>query len=154
MTKTQPYPEAIEQAILTALDDEYHAEATYGAILKRFGDVRPFSNIIEAERRHSAALTRLLNACGKAAPQNPYLTGEKSIEPVPASISEACETAIAAEVANVALYDDTLLPLVAPHPEVTAVFQRLRDASANRHLPAFQRCAGRHGAVAADHKEM
>ena len=49
---------------MAALDDEYRAEAIYDAVMQKFGEVRPFINIIEAERRHAAmakAETILLN---------------------------------------------------------------------------------------------
>ncbi|MGB2761298.1 MAG: hypothetical protein WBC58_15160 [Maribacter stanieri] len=46
----------VKAAILTALDDEYHAEVVYAAMLEKFGaDVRPLCNIINAKRRHQAA---------------------------------------------------------------------------------------------------
>jgi len=38
-----------KDAVLAALDDEYKAQSLYKAILTKHGDVRPFSNIINAE---------------------------------------------------------------------------------------------------------
>jgi hypothetical protein len=143
---SKPLPGSVVAAILTALDDEHHAEAAYEAVLARFGAVRPFLNIVEAERRHAAALIRILAAHGLSAPPNPYLSGAKKLGEVPATLDEACEAGVEAEIANVALYDSSLLPAVAGHPEVETVFRRLRDASAERHLPAFRRCASRHRA--------
>ena len=152
--QTQPeLPGQVVDAIEIALDDEHHAEATYEAILTRFGQVRPFCNIVEAERRHAAALIGIMTSYGLTAAPNPYLAGEKPLDPVPATLADACETAVAAELSNVALYDDRLLPAVAGHPDVEAVFRRLRDASADRHLPAFRRCADRHRGAAAPQKQ-
>jgi hypothetical protein len=48
----------LEALLGDALDDEYKAEATYAAVITRFGPVRPFINIVEAERRHAGALIR------------------------------------------------------------------------------------------------
>jgi AcrR family transcriptional regulator len=48
-----------------------------------------------------------------------------------------------AEIANRDLYDRQLLPAVAAYSDITLVMQRLRDASENNHLPAFQRCVSR-----------
>lgn len=37
-----PLDAASAEALKTALADEHHAEAFYDAVLKKFGDVRPF----------------------------------------------------------------------------------------------------------------
>lgn len=135
-------------AILTALDDEYHAEAVYAATLDKFGtDVRPFCNIINAERRHQAALFKLLKKYQIEVPVNEYLTGGKKLASVPATLKEACAIGVAAEIENARLYDEDLLATVSAHEDITRVFKALSDASTNNHLPAFQRCAdgGGHG---------
>lgn len=137
--------DAGKAAVLRALDDEYHAEAVYAVILAAFGDVRPFSNIIEAERRHQAALFGLMTTYGIPVPANDYLLGKTPIAPLPATVQAACEIGVAAEIENARLYDEDLLPAVADHADITQVFTRLRDASINNHLPAFQRCAARRG---------
>ena len=43
-------------AMHDALEDEYKARATYRKVIERFGRVRPFVNIIQAEERHIEAL--------------------------------------------------------------------------------------------------
>jgi hypothetical protein len=58
-------------------------------------------------------------------------------------VREACEAGIAAEVANAALYERLLT--ATRRPDILTVFQRLREASQQRHLPAFRRCAERRG---------
>ena len=130
-------------AVLRALDDEYHAEATYAAIIAKFGPVKPFSNIVGAEEQHSSKLIGILKENDLPVPANPYTTGEKALEPVPATVAEACEAGVAAEIANMKLYDDELLPEVAGYPQVSRVMTSLRDASQTKHLPAFTRCAGK-----------
>lgn len=133
--------DAAKAAVLRALDDEYHAEAVYAATLATFGDVRPFSNIIEAERKHQTALLAVLDTYGVAAPANGYLTGEIPLGALPASLQEVCAIGVAAEIENARLYDEDLLPAVAGHADIIQVFTNLRDASINNHLPAFERCA-------------
>jgi hypothetical protein len=130
-----------QDAILRALDDEYHAEAVYAATLAKFGDVPPFNKIIEAERQHQSALLGLMKTYGIAVPQNPYTSGEKSLTALPDTLLEVCAIGVAAEIENASLYDDELLPAVAMYPDITRVFRALSDASTNKHLPAFQRCA-------------
>jgi len=136
-------PDAVQAALLTALDDEYHAEATYTAVMERHGAARPFSNIIKAERRHAAAIKTVLKAYGIAIPGNGYLTGDLPLEPVADTLGEACATGVAAEMENVRLYDEDLIPTVAAYDGIAALFAELRDSSRDRHLPAFRRCATR-----------
>lgn len=60
----------LEAVLLEALDDERKAEATYAAVIRKFGEVRPFTNIIAAERRHSAAIERQMVRLGFPIPTN------------------------------------------------------------------------------------
>lgn len=127
----------LEAVLLEALDDERKAEATYRAVIEKFGEVRPFINIIEAERRHSAAIERQMTRLGFAIPANQW----QSRGMAPDTLAEACRMAIEAEVENIALYD-RLLPAIADD-SVRHVLQNLQDASRDNHLPAFRRCLER-----------
>ena len=127
-------------ALEIALEDEYRAEATYSAIIESFGDVRPFSNIIEAERRHASRVKAEMDRLGIAYDQaNPFIG---NIDP-PATLLEACEAGIVAERENIELYD-RILPTI-EDPGVRATLSDLQWASRERHLPAFQRCVSRGG---------
>lgn len=127
-------------ALRQALDDEYRAEATYKAVIDAFGEVRPFINIIEAERRHAdrakAEMDRLEISYDTV---NPYL-GTISAPP---TILAACEQGVTAEIENIALYD-RILPTIEDE-QVRETLGRLQWASRERHLPAFQRCVSRGG---------
>lgn len=138
-------PESVKDAVEIALDDEYKAEAFYDAVIEKFGPVRPFVNIVEAERRHARRLENLLTAYGLSLPENGYRTGAKQTPAVPASLIEACQTGVDAEIENAALYEDRLLPAVADYPDIAAAMNDLMSASRDRHLPAFQRCVARGG---------
>lgn len=127
----------IPEALAEALDDEYKAIATYESVLAAFGPVRPFVHIVEAERRHADALLRLFAGRGLTPPADRW----RGTVPAPASIEEACALGVSAEVENAALYQ-RLLAAVEGDAEVTQVFTALRDASQQRHLPAFRRCGG------------
>ena len=76
--------------LLDALDDERKAEATYAAVIAKFGPVQPFSNIIGAEQRHAAALERQLERLGVPVPPNPW----RGKGTAPSSLADACESAI------------------------------------------------------------
>lgn len=60
---------------------------------------------------------------------------------VPATRSEACALGVISERDSMALYD-RLIPAIREQ-DVVSAFRRLRAASADHHLPAFERCAGR-----------
>lgn len=132
-----------EAALGSALQDERHAEAFYAAVMAKFGDARPFSNIIDAERQHEAMLIGLYETYGVAVPENGYATGALAAPAAPETLADACKIGVEAEIANRDPYDGNLLPAVAAYPDITLVMQRLRDASEESHLPAFQRCANR-----------
>lgn len=132
-----PLSDAGLEALGLALQDEYRAERLYHQVLERLGDVRPFANIVYAEQRHSAALERVYSRRGLVAPISDQqglgqeLPGE--------TLQEVCNAAVEAERDNVSLYDELLrrdLPA-----DVVQVFEHLREASLERHLPAFERCA-------------
>lgn len=141
-TQAQALDAQAHEAVLRALDDEYLAQTTYAEIIRRYGVDRPFSNIMQAERVHETLLTTILRDNALPVPPNPYASGAKPLTGFPASAAEACAVGVAAEVENIRLYDEELLPAVAAYPEVVAVMTKLRNDSAGRHLPAFQRCGG------------
>jgi rubrerythrin len=136
-------PEEIA-ALREALDDEYKAWATYDQILRDFGPVRPFSNIIESEARHIKALARLFARYGMPLPPNPW---PGKVERY-ADVREACEAAARGDIENERLYRRLLK--AARRADVRTIFERLREASQLRHLPAFQRCLSRGGLWSAD----
>ena len=124
-------------ALDEALDDEYRAWATYDQVIADFGEVQPFSNIREAEARHIEALRALFLRNGLAMPANPW-PGRVTRY---ASLREACEAGVAAEIENGALYERLLAST--QRPDILTVFRNLQQASQQRHLPAFQRCVQR-----------
>ena len=127
-------------ALREALDDEYRAEATYAAIIERFGEIRPFINIIQAEQRHSERAKAEMDRLGvEYEPVNPFI----GTMTAPDTVLAACEAAVQAEVDNIALYD-RLLPGI-EDPQVLATLTALLRASEERHLPAFRRCVERGG---------
>lgn len=129
-----------DDALHLALDDEYRAEAIYAAVIEAFGPVRPFVNIIEAERRHAGRVKADMDRLGITYDRdNPYL-GKIA---APSSLLAACEQGVEAEIENIALYD-RLLPTI-EDATVLATLTALQRASREQHLPAFERCVARGG---------
>jgi len=122
-------------ALNEALDDEYRSWATYDQVLADFGEMLPFSNIREAEARHIEALCMLFARYGLTVPANPW---PGKVERY-ASLQEACEASVVAEIANDEMYDRLLG--TTQRPDILTVLHNLQEASRQRHLPAFQRCA-------------
>jgi hypothetical protein len=123
------------QILHKALGDEYQAWATYDQVLADFGPIRPFVNIRDAEARHIGALAGLFARYGLPLPANPW----PGRVPRYASVQAACEAGVAAEIANGAMYERLLGQT--QRADILDVLRNLQQASQQRHLPAFHRCA-------------
>lgn len=127
-------------ALLDALMDEYHAIAVYAELVDAYGTDSAFDEVLSAEEKHEAAIIRLLDKYEITVPENPYLDGTLDLGPLPASLVDAYSAGVAAEIANIDLYQTELLPLVAEYPDITKVFTALMTASQTNHLPTFEAC--------------
>jgi hypothetical protein len=125
------------RALSEALDDEYRAWAIYDQVIRDFGAVRPFINIRDAEARHIAALIALFECYGLRVPENTW----PGRVPRYATLTEACAAGVIGEAENGQLYERLLSST--SRPDILSVLRRLREASQQRHLPAFQRCVER-----------
>jgi hypothetical protein len=124
-------------ALHEALDDEYKAWATYDQVIDDFGPIRPFINIRDAESRHIDALLQIFNDYDLTAPSNNWVGRVPRYEDVQA----ACAAGVEAEIENGELYGRIIQSTA--QPDILVVYSNLRDASQERHLPAFQRCVER-----------
>lgn len=124
-----------KMALDEAIKDEYKALTFYQAVISKFGSTRPFSMVQGSEEQHIASLKAIYQKYGLIAPANstPKTT-------VPRSLQEACQAGVDAEIANVSLYKDKLLPSVLGYEDITFVFNNLMNASQQKHLPAFEKC--------------
>jgi hypothetical protein len=125
------------RGLLAALEDEHRAWATYDQVIRDFGPIRPFVNIRESEARHINALHGLCRRYGIAIPTNPWIGKAERY----ASIAAACKAGVDAEIENAALYDRLFAST--KRRDILSVYSRLREASEQRHLPAFRRCVSR-----------
>jgi len=131
--------EKTKAMILEALNDEYKARAFYRLVIKTFGLIQPFVNIVEAEDTHARALERLCERYGIPLPVDEW---DRTLQP-PASVLEACRAGVEGEIENIAMYDRFLKDT--DIPDIRALFQRLQARSREAHLPAFRRCMARGG---------
>jgi hypothetical protein len=126
-------PDSVVVGVREAIADEWKAEAQYDAFSSRFGP--PFPRLERAEGRHADLLAQLLGAHGHEA-------GSRS-NADPANVATAqgaCAAALETERANVSMYDRLLA--AGPPADVRCVYEHLRSISAERHIPALERCGG------------
>lgn len=97
---------SINEMLTYAIQDEYLAKNEYLATLKKFEDVKPFSNIVKSEEQHIAMLLPLIEKYGIAAVDEKELI--KKIQ-VASSLKEAAQTCVDAEIDNIAMYEKFLL---------------------------------------------
>lgn len=126
---------------LMGSDGEYAALASYQAVLDEYGDVEPYATIMAAEGRHADALIRQLDRLGVEVEENPYLG---QIE-APADLETAAEAWAEGEILNVELYDKLIAD--AESEQLIKVFNNLRSASLDSHLPAFELAAENGGVL-------
>lgn len=123
-----------QQAMIDAINDEYQARAFYNAVIDKFGEIRPFSNIVQSENRHVQLWNRLFNQYGLPIPFDSF-AGKID---APDTLEIACQMGVKAEIANVKMYDN-FLDFV-QESDLRAAFTQLREVSQNRHKVAFERC--------------
>ncbi|QHT48099.1 DUF2202 domain-containing protein [Bacillus sp. SB49] len=122
----------IPQMLTYALQDEYLAQARYADIINKFGSIRTFVQIKEAEMRHIYALWQLFDRYQIPLPEDT----SASLVTTPETIKAAYAAGVQGEIDNIAMYEKFLtfqLP-----PDIRIVFNSLRNASVN-HLSAFER---------------
>lgn len=128
----------LEEMLTFAMQDEYAAQAAYAAIQTAFGEGNPFQSILQAEQTHQELLNALFTAYGIPVPAN---TAAQTA--VPATLTEAYQTGVNVEVANIKMYE-TFLAQSGLAQDVRDTFTALMEASKN-HLAAFTRNAEKTG---------
>lgn len=119
----------VETMLLNALHEERVAAATYQAVIDKFGEVEPFTNILKAEEQHIAAVENLLKVNGIEIPANDVTAA------APKTLEESYTLAINVEKEDIALYEEMYPNL--SDTMIKTVFTRLSNAS-QRHLQAFE----------------
>lgn len=128
---------ASADALRAAWLDERRAQAFYGAVLEKHGQIRPFTNILNAEKRHEQAVATLMDRYGVSKPGK----DSTDVPGAPATIAECAKVSAQVERDNIGMYDRLLKDVT--EPDVRAVLENLRAASLKNHLPAFERVADR-----------
>ena len=122
----------LTEMLTYAVQDENLAYAEYAKIIETYGAVRPFSNIINVEKTHIAALEQLFTSNGVTIPENMV----SQFVSIPSSLTEALSVGVQAEKNNIAMYESFLAQTLPD--DVKTVFTALKSAS-EHHLAAFER---------------
>ena len=133
----------LDRILRVALNDERKARAFYEAVQVRFGERTPFSNIVNSEQMHMRFVEELMErhnvSVGKDnLARRPNETNAQYTKRlgVPATYREALVMAAKLEKDQGPLYDR----LMNDAPEdVSAVFEKLKRDSLERHMKAFER---------------
>lgn len=122
----------LEQMLTYAIEDEYLAKARYTADVEKFGSLRPFVRIAEAEMRHIDLLKPLFAKYNVTVPQ------DKAAQyvAVPDSLLDAMKQAVTGEKNNMRMYE---LFLKQDLPDDVRITFSLLKTAAENHLHAFQR---------------
>jgi hypothetical protein len=124
------------EGLLLALNDEYHAWATYDDVNKDFDNPRPFINIQQSEAQHIERLKQIFKTYDVPIPENKWIGNTPKFQ----SVGEACKAAVEAEIVNRDLYKK--LFETTKREDILIVYRALQGASEENHLPAFERCGG------------
>ncbi|BFM48229.1 DUF2202 domain-containing protein [Marinomonas sp. THO17] len=133
---------SIQQMLDYAIQDEYLARSEYELIMDKFGEQRPFSNIIRSEETHIKWLKEVYNNHSIPIPHD---NSANHVE-LPKSLKDAFAIGVQAEIDNIAMYDSFLKnPLLeqADNDDIKSTFTKLMQASKN-HLSAFEKGLSRH----------
>lgn len=131
-----PLSAEVKASVTEALQDEFRAFYTYRRVLNDLGDIAPFNNVAESDWLHVGATANLLVKRDVPVPPS---TWSPTDVPGFASRTAACDVAVDAEIENTMMYDRLLLQSLPT--DVERVFENLREASLEHHLPAYQSCA-------------
>lgn len=130
----------LQAAITEALQDGYRAFHTYSRVLTDFGTVTPFSTIKDAEWQQVGAVANLLVKRGISVPASNW-NGDNVARY--ASLADACTAAVDGEIASALMYNRLLLQSLPT--DVERVFENMRSAAIERHMPAFEKCGTKVG---------
>jgi hypothetical protein len=123
---------SVTDMLMYAVQDEYLARGEYLAIIEKFGNQKPYANIVEAEETHLSFLREVYLAYELEFPED----SSAAHIIIPDDLLEAAKTGVQAEIDNIAMYEKFLsydLP-----ENVIEVFSALKSGS-DSHLLAFEK---------------
>jgi hypothetical protein len=118
-------PQKVQTALAEAINDEYKAYSTYESVIKKFGNIRPFSMIIRAEEQHISSLKAVYDKYGLTAPTN-SLSGTIT---APTTLQQLVKPELRLRLLMLLCIRIKLLPVVARLTRHYCVFTTLMNAS-------------------------
>jgi len=130
-----PISAVARQALIDATTSEFKALALYQAVVKKFGDERPFVSWIRSgPERIDENLKPLFTKYGVAMPTMP----DAAKVAAPASFKDACRIAGQLEGERVAMYEKSLKTV--KEVDIIAAFTEMRDAAKRRQNGVREHC--------------
>ncbi|MEE4193766.1 MAG: DUF2202 domain-containing protein [Anaerolineae bacterium] len=119
--------------LVLAIVEEYRARALYEYVIETFGPEVPFVEIAASEAKHTSVLVRQADKYGID-----YPAYDPSVFDFPtfATIEEALQAGVDAEIADAALYDTLMAGT--NRADLLRVYTNLQNASLNNHLVSFE----------------
>jgi len=139
-SKMPTLDDASRAALLKAIEHEREGIDLYGAVIAKHCNIRPFAQILEAEKRHE---TDLINVAKRFALNVPAHAATKPN--VPDTVKDACEAAVKWERDTGSLFNQ--LSADVKRPGIKNTLTRQASTATERHLPAFERCVKLGGAL-------
>lgn len=123
---------SVEKMLTYAIENEYLEKAKYEEIIKKFGDKRPFTDILKAKNINISLLKTTFPKYKIPIPKD----RSREFVKMPSTIEESFEIAIREEIENMAMYNSFIIKK-GVQQELIMIFVRLRDAS-RAHLQALE----------------
>ena len=125
------------RGLLDVLQALRRAHATSRQVLADHGEVHPFANLVNAQRRQIDAIIRVLDRHDVTIPDD---TWPPPTDRSP-TVLNACERGLATETGLSILFDRLIAE--STRPELISLYRHLQDAARLRHIPALRRCVAR-----------
>ncbi|MCY6371430.1 hypothetical protein [Clostridium ganghwense] len=122
----------VEKMLTYAIENEYLEKAKYEAMIRKFGEIRPFIDLAKAKNINISILKTTFQKYKLSIPKD----RSREFLKVPETIEESFEISIADEIENMAMYNRFIRRKGVPQ-ELILILVRLRDAS-RAHLQSLE----------------
>ncbi|CZE48547.1 hypothetical protein [Campylobacter geochelonis] len=130
-----------------AIKDEQIAFATYANIVQKFGDIKPFSAIMQTQLKFIQELSYMIKKQGEE-PQEADISDIEEAK----SIEEAYEIALVIERKTIRFYEKMISNV--QNEEIKDLFYRLQASSYNDNLPAFRKKLEKKDEIKSENQEL
>ncbi len=121
-------------ALASVIENEYELRATYQKVLDKFGDERPFINVIGSKEHNINMLTELMLKHGTKPPADDWINRVNEYD----SIEDACKAAVQFEADSSMLYQSVFAST--SKDNVLEILLHIEKIIMMNNIPTFERC--------------